>query len=122
MSSPIGVGFIGVGVISDTYLENLSSFPDVEVLILGDLDTDRARAQAEKHGVPAHGTAQDVLDRRLRRIGGGGRCVGIGARGEGVLRCHGPHCTQRKPPHGGFCVLAFHQHASPAWFSPDDDA
>lgn len=62
MSSPIGVGFIGVGVISDTYLENLSSFPDVEVLILGDLDTDRARAQAEKHGVPAHGTAQDVLD------------------------------------------------------------
>ncbi|GAB4096424.1 Gfo/Idh/MocA family oxidoreductase [Brachybacterium horti] len=62
MSSPIGLGFIGVGVISDTYLENLSSFPDVEVLILGDLDTDRARAQAEKHGVPAHGTAQDVLD------------------------------------------------------------
>lgn len=62
MSSPVGVGFIGVGVISDTYLENLNSFPDVEVLILGDLDTDRARAQAEKHGVPAHGTAQDVLD------------------------------------------------------------
>ncbi|UVY83207.1 Gfo/Idh/MocA family oxidoreductase [Brachybacterium sp. NBEC-018] len=62
MSSPIGVGFIGVGVISDTYLENLNSFPDVEVLILGDLDTDRARAQAEKHAVPAHGTAQDVLD------------------------------------------------------------
>ncbi|GAA1320797.1 Gfo/Idh/MocA family oxidoreductase [Brachybacterium rhamnosum] len=62
MSSPIGVGFIGVGVISDTYLENLSSFPDVEVLILGDLDTERARSQAEKHGVPAHGTAQDVLD------------------------------------------------------------
>ncbi|MCW1803996.1 Gfo/Idh/MocA family protein [Brachybacterium squillarum] len=62
MSSPIGVGFIGVGVISDTYLENLSSFPDVEVLILGDLDLDRARSQAEKHGVPAHGSAQDVLD------------------------------------------------------------
>lgn len=62
MSAPIGVGFIGVGVISDTYLENLNSFPDVEVLILGDLDLDRARSQAEKHGVPAHGSAQDVLD------------------------------------------------------------
>ncbi|WP_114855384.1 Gfo/Idh/MocA family protein [Brachybacterium sp. YJGR34] len=60
--SAVGVGFIGVGVISDTYLENLASFPDVEVLILGDLDTERARSQAEKHGVPAHGTAQDVLD------------------------------------------------------------
>ncbi|MEE1619083.1 Gfo/Idh/MocA family protein [Brachybacterium sp. J153] len=62
MSAPVGVGFIGVGVISDTYLENLNSFPDVEVLILGDLDLDRARSQAEKHGVPAHGSAQDVLD------------------------------------------------------------
>jgi predicted dehydrogenase len=60
--SPIGVGFIGVGVISDTYLENLNSFPDVEVLILGDLDVERAKSQAAKHGVPAAGNAQDVLD------------------------------------------------------------
>jgi predicted dehydrogenase len=59
--SAVGVGVIGTGVISDTYLENLNSFPDVEVLVVGDLDTDRARAQAEKHGVPASGTAQDVL-------------------------------------------------------------
>ena len=55
--SAVGVGIIGVGVISDTYLENLNSFPDVEVLIVGDLIADRARSQAEKHGIPAHGTA-----------------------------------------------------------------
>lgn len=61
MSRPVGVGFIGVGVISDTYLTNLTSFPDVEVLVLGDLDTARAQAQAEKYGVPAWGTADDVL-------------------------------------------------------------
>src|SRR5690625_1347550 len=61
-AGPVGIGFIGVGVISDTYLENLGSFPDVEVLILGDLDTERAAAQAAKHGVPASGTTQDVLD------------------------------------------------------------
>ena len=48
--SAVGIGLIGVGVISDTYLENLTSFPDVEVLILGDLDTGRARAQAAKWG------------------------------------------------------------------------
>src|SRR5699024_2899845 len=47
---------------SDTYLENLNSFPDVEVLILGDLDTDRAAAQAAKHDVTASRTAQDVTD------------------------------------------------------------
>jgi len=59
--SAVGIGIIGVGVISDTYLQNLSAFPDVEVVILGDLFVERARAQAEKHGVPAHGTADDVL-------------------------------------------------------------
>lgn len=57
----VGVGFVGVGVISDTYLENLGSFPDVKVVILGDLDLERARRQAEKHGVAAWGSTEDVL-------------------------------------------------------------
>ena len=61
MTGPIGIGVIGVGVISDTYLENLNSFPDVEVLIVGDLLLDRAKSQAEKHNIPAHGSAADVL-------------------------------------------------------------
>lgn len=60
-TGPVGVGFIGTGMISDTYLENLSSFPDVRVMILGDLDTERAAAQAAKHGVPGSGTSDDVL-------------------------------------------------------------
>ncbi|MDR2997124.1 MAG: Gfo/Idh/MocA family oxidoreductase, partial [Microbacterium sp.] len=59
--SAIGVGVIGAGVISDTYLQNLGSFPDTEVLIVGDLLPDRAQAQAEKHAVPASGSAEDVL-------------------------------------------------------------
>jgi predicted dehydrogenase len=59
--SRMGIGVIGAGVISDTYLENLSSFPDVDVRIVGDLDTARARAQADKHGVAESGSADDVL-------------------------------------------------------------
>jgi predicted dehydrogenase len=59
--SAVGVGVIGVGVISDTYLENLNSFPDVEVLVVGDLILDRARSQAEKHGIAAHGSGDTVL-------------------------------------------------------------
>ncbi|MFE6997399.1 Gfo/Idh/MocA family protein [Microbacterium sp. NPDC057659] len=59
--SAIGIGVIGAGVISDTYLQNLGSFPDAEVHIVGDLLRDRAQAQAEKHGVPASGSAEDVL-------------------------------------------------------------
>jgi predicted dehydrogenase len=60
-SGPVGVGFIGTGMISDTYLENLTSFPDVKVVILGDLDEARARAQAEKYNVAESGTSADVL-------------------------------------------------------------
>jgi predicted dehydrogenase len=59
--SRFGIGVIGAGVISDTYLANLSAFPDVEVLVVGDLDADRARSQADKHGVAAAGTAADVV-------------------------------------------------------------
>ena len=44
-TGPVGVGLIGAGNISDTYLENLNSFPDIEVLIVGDLDQARAAEQ-----------------------------------------------------------------------------
>ncbi|MCA0295120.1 MAG: Gfo/Idh/MocA family oxidoreductase [Actinobacteria bacterium] len=60
-TGPVGVGLIGAGMISQTYLENLTSFPDVAVLIIGDLDPQRAREQADAHGVPDAGTAADVL-------------------------------------------------------------
>jgi predicted dehydrogenase len=60
-AGPVGVGFIGTGMISDTYAENLTGFPDVRVVILGDLDEQRARAQAEKHRVPEWGSPDDVL-------------------------------------------------------------
>ncbi|WAC65314.1 Gfo/Idh/MocA family oxidoreductase [Agrococcus sp. SL85] len=59
--SAVGIGIIGAGVISDTYLEHLQAFGDTEVRIVGDLHVDRAAAQAQAHGVPAHGTAGDVL-------------------------------------------------------------
>jgi predicted dehydrogenase len=60
-TGPVGVGFIGTGMISNTYLENLTTFPDINVVILGDLDTEVAKAQAAKHGIPQWGTAADVL-------------------------------------------------------------
>ena len=116
--SAVGVGMIGVGVISDTYLENLDSFPDVEVVIVGDLIADRARSQAEKHGIPAHGTADgrpgpprcaagrepDHAGRAHRGVGGrdrGGqaRLVGEAARpGPGRRRCAARAGAGRRPP------------------------
>ena len=58
---PVGVGVIGAGVISNTYLENMTRFPDLRVLFVADLDLDRARAQAEAYSIPSHGTVHDLL-------------------------------------------------------------
>ena len=58
---PVGVALVGAGVISGQYLTALSSFPDVRVLSVADLDVDRARAQAEAFGVPAHGDVASAL-------------------------------------------------------------
>jgi len=58
----VGVALIGAGVISDTYLENLTRFPDVRVLAVSDLDTERAAAQAARFGIGGGATAvADVL-------------------------------------------------------------
>lgn len=61
MSRRLGVGIVGVGVISQTYLENLTSFPDIDVVAVGDLIPERAQAKAAEHGVASWGTADDVL-------------------------------------------------------------
>lgn len=60
--STVGVGIIGAGVISGTYLENLNSFPDVTVHAIGDLRPEAAAERAAEHEVPAHGGPEAVLN------------------------------------------------------------
>jgi predicted dehydrogenase len=60
-TGPVGIGIIGAGVISKEYLDNLTSFPDVKVLAIGDLYEDAAAARAAEYGVPAHGGVDAVL-------------------------------------------------------------
>ena len=60
-SGPVGIGVIGAGVISDTYLENLNSFADTEVLAIGDLFPEVAAAKAAEHGVAEAGGVDTVL-------------------------------------------------------------
>ncbi len=53
-SSPVGVGIIGAGVISDIYLANLTTrFPNVRVVAIADMIVERAHARAEKYGIAA---------------------------------------------------------------------
>ena len=57
----VGVGVIGAGMISDFYLENLTLFPDTNVLAIADIDLDRAKAATEKWNVPSAGATEDLL-------------------------------------------------------------
>ena len=59
---PVGVGIIGAGVISGTYIENLKSFADTELLAIADLYPEIAAAKAEEYGVALHGANDVVLN------------------------------------------------------------
>ena len=62
MGRPIGVGVIGAGTISDTYLKNLTNFADTEVLAIGDIVPEAAREKATKYEVPLAGDVDAVVD------------------------------------------------------------
>ncbi len=66
MSTSVGqtrVAIIGAGNVSDEYLRALTSYPDLTVTAVADLDAARARAQAEKYDVAVSGTATEILER-----------------------------------------------------------
>lgn len=56
-----GIGVIGTGAISGIYLENLSKYPQTNLVALADLDLDRAKAKAEEHNVPKICTPEQLL-------------------------------------------------------------
>jgi predicted dehydrogenase len=58
---PVGVAVVGAGNISTQYLGNLTKFPDLRVLGIADLDAARAAEAAERFGVPASGTLDEIL-------------------------------------------------------------
>jgi predicted dehydrogenase len=62
MAGPVGIGVIGAGTISNTYLENLTKFADTEVLAIGDIITEAAREKAAKYDVPTAGDVTTVLN------------------------------------------------------------
>jgi predicted dehydrogenase len=61
-TGPVGIGVVGAGNISTQYLQNLTSFPDLDVRFVADVDADRARAQALAFGVPGCGSLAELLD------------------------------------------------------------
>ncbi|KAK1177239.1 Gfo/Idh/MocA family oxidoreductase [Streptomyces sp. NBS 14/10] len=60
--SPVGIGVIGAGVISDAYLKSMRSFPDLIVHAIGDLSPDAAKDKADTFGIERHGGPEAVLN------------------------------------------------------------
>lgn len=59
--APLGVAVVGCGTISDEYLRNLTSFPDLQVLFCADIDLERAKGQAARYGIATAGTLPQAL-------------------------------------------------------------
>ncbi|HLS13554.1 MAG TPA: Gfo/Idh/MocA family oxidoreductase [Beutenbergiaceae bacterium] len=60
-TGPLGVGVIGAGVISGAYLDNLTRFPDLKVLAIGDARPQAAADRAHAYDIAVHGDAETVL-------------------------------------------------------------
>ena len=58
----VKVGIVGCGFISSIYMENCPKFENLELVACADLDLQRAKAQAEKHGIPKAYTVNELLD------------------------------------------------------------
>ena len=61
-TGPVGVAVIGAGNISKQYLDHLSTFPDVKVLVIADLFEEVAAARAAEYGIEASGGVRAALE------------------------------------------------------------
>jgi len=60
--SPLGVAVVGCGRISRQYLDNLTTFPELTVVAVSDLDLDRASEAAARYDIPVVADLDRVLD------------------------------------------------------------
>ena len=58
---PVGVAVVGAGNISKQYLDNLTTFPDLKVLVVADLLEDAAKTRAKEYGIPEWGGLDAAL-------------------------------------------------------------
>ena len=61
MTTPMKVGIVGCGNISNIYLEAGKKFDVLDIVAVSDLDLARAQAKAEEHGVPKAVSVDELL-------------------------------------------------------------
>lgn len=59
--TPLRIGLIGTGKISDIYLKTCASRPELEVVTCGSLDLDESRAKAAEYGIGCVATPEQII-------------------------------------------------------------
>src|SRR5829696_2704320 len=59
--APLGIGIVGTGNIAGGYARDIPTHPEIRLVAATDLDTDRAAAFADAHGIRGHTTLDDLL-------------------------------------------------------------
>jgi predicted dehydrogenase len=59
--TPLGIGIVGTGNIAGGYATDALTHPEIRLVAVTDLDSDRAAAFAATHGCRAHATIDDLL-------------------------------------------------------------
>jgi predicted dehydrogenase len=67
-ADPLGIGLIGCGKISETYVETLAGSDEVRILRCADLDAERARVVAHAAGATPSTTREVLADDRVRLV------------------------------------------------------
>jgi predicted dehydrogenase len=60
-TAPLGLGIVGAGDILPQYLATFAASDEVEVRFLAGVDRAQVAAKAREHGIPGHGTLDDLL-------------------------------------------------------------
>jgi predicted dehydrogenase len=57
----VKAGIIGCGFISGIYLKNIPNFEHLELVACADIDTERAKAKAQKYNLPHTYSVEELL-------------------------------------------------------------
>ena len=68
MANPLRIGVVGVGKISEQYFAEIPKLPNLELVAVSDMNTERAREVAEEQGVVALSVDELLTDGRIDAV------------------------------------------------------
>ena len=66
--TPLNVGLIGTGRISDIYLKTCTSFSEINIAACGSLDLEESKRKADQYNIPKVARPEDIITLSLIHI------------------------------------------------------